>query len=75
MTSDNEGMQSCSGLGAASFTPEAIKAATAEVGALLLDEFDLARPDDVPYLRFQVSHIAGRIVDRVLEILDRRPSA
>ena len=73
MAPDNEGMRSCSRPGAASFAPEAVEAATAEVHALLLDELDLARPDDVPYLRFQVSNIACRIVGRVLATLDRQP--
>ncbi len=73
MTPDEKGVQSCSRFRVASFTPEAIEAVAVEVRALLLDEFDLARPDDVPYLRFQVSNIADRIVGRVLETLDKHP--
>jgi hypothetical protein len=72
MASGDEGRQSCSGFGPAAVPPEIMEEVAATVRAVLSREFDLARPDDVPYLRFQVSNIADRIVRSVLEILQRQ---
>lgn len=41
------------------------------VEAILREEIDLARPDDLAFLEFQVPHIARRIIDR-LDLQDGR---
>ena len=71
MAPEAEGNSSCSVVGPAAVPAEVMEKATAEVRAVLLREFDLARPDDVPYLRFQVSSIADRIVRSVSAILQK----
>jgi uncharacterized protein (DUF111 family) len=40
------------------------------VKKILLEEISLAKPDDLAFLESQVSRIAGRIVDRIIQ-LDR----
>ena len=45
--------------------PVSLEDAEAVVKAILLEQFDLARPDDLAFLQLQVDYIARSIVDRL----------
>jgi hypothetical protein len=60
------------------FTQESMQAMDAQVVEILLDEIDLAKPDDLAFLEFQVQRIASRIVGRIYSLcvaLDKRAVA